>query len=79
MLQVLMGVKWAWKVHEVPLARPLSTPEFDKKVLWEQVKNNQAFQKLIPENLMGKPRRMPKDWFWRLICKFDPTWADLYS
>ena len=79
MLQIIEGTKSAFSNHQVPNAKTLSTPEYDKAVLWNIVKNDVAFRKFIPENLMDKPRRMPKPWLWRLICAYDPQFAEAYA
>ena len=74
-----MGTKLAYWDHEVSAAKTLKTPEFDKKVLWNKVKDNEAFKRYIPDNLIRKPERLPKEWLWRIISKFNPEFAQRYS
>ena len=79
MLMILMGKKKHYWKKDVSFATTLTTPEFDKKVLWSKVKNNQRFLLYIPDNLIAKPERLPKEWLWRVICKFDPEFAEKYA
>ena len=79
MLQVLENKKKCYQRDEVPAAKPLSTPEFDKAVLWSKVENNAAFRQYIPDHLMEDPKKLPKEWLWQLINKFDHEFAKKYS
>jgi hypothetical protein len=43
MLQVLAKIKKCYKVNDMTLSRTLTTPEFDKNVLWSYVKDSPEF------------------------------------
>ena len=61
MLQVLEGTKLCYFNNEVSVSRTLATPEFDRTVLWDKVKDDTDFLKYIPDNLLAKsPDRIPK-------------------
>ena len=61
------------------MSRPLTTPEFDKGVLWDKVKDSPEFLRYIPDPLIRRPHRIPKDWLWQTIVAFDPQFAEAYS
>ena len=61
------------------MSRTLATPEFDKAVLWNIVKDSPGFLKYIPDGLIRKPKRIPKDWLWRTIVAWDRAFAEEYA
>ena len=77
--QLIAGTKKFYLITEVSMARTFTMPEFDKKVLWKFVEGNTEFLKLIPDNMIGKHKRIPKEWFWRTMVAFAPEWAEEYT
>ena len=64
MLQILRGDKLHFMTWEVPSNKPLLTPEFEKNILWEKVKDNELLLRYLPDNLIACPRRFDKDYLW---------------
>lgn len=79
LLQLIEGEKDVYFVSEITMARTLSTPEFEKAHLWSLVKDNADFRRFMPESVYAKPRRLNKEWLWRVIVRFAPTWANNYT
>ena len=55
------GTKKVYDVREISMARPMTTPEFEKTYLWGLVKDNEEFLKFMPDGVKAKPRRLNKD------------------
>ena len=79
MLDCLDGRKKYYFGSELSSSSTLNTPEFTTEVLWAKVKDNAEFLLYIPDNLIKRPDRIPKDWLWRLITRYNPKFAEEYS
>ena len=77
--QLIEGSKKFFLITKVSMAKTFTMPEFDKKVLWKFAAEDPEFLEYIPDNMIDKHKRIPKEWFWRTMVAHNPTWAEKYT